>query len=118
MSLSRSRGGDGMTRKFLTRHKVADGERHDRFVAMTQQIGALDDEKNFEKAFKSAFENVASSRRPAGHRTNVRARGTAMKVTERPIDTGTAAAKGGMLSIDQAQVEKANGLGATESRRS
>jgi hypothetical protein len=62
MSLSRSRGGDGMTRKFLTRHKVADGERHDRFVAMTQQIGALDDVKNFEKAFqkafKSAFENV------------------------------------------------------------
>jgi len=41
-----------------------------------------------------------------------------MKVTERPIDTGTAAAKGGMLSIDQAQVEKANGLGAAESRRS
>jgi hypothetical protein len=41
---------------------------------MTQQIGALDDEKNFEKAFqkafKSAFENAASSRRPAGHRTN------------------------------------------------
>jgi hypothetical protein len=74
MSLSRSRGGDGMTRKFLTRHKVADGERHDRFVAMTQQIGALDDEKNFEKAFqkafKSAFENAASSRRPGGHRTN------------------------------------------------
>ena len=74
MSLSRSRGGDGMTRKFLTRHKVAVGERHDRFVAMTQQIGALDDAKNFEKAFqkafKSAFENVACSRRLAGHRTN------------------------------------------------
>jgi hypothetical protein len=74
MSLSRSRGGDGMTRKFLTRHKVADGERRDRFVAMTQQIGALDDEKNFEKAFqkafKSAFENVARWRRIAGARTN------------------------------------------------
>jgi hypothetical protein len=44
------------------------------FVAMTQQIGALDDAKNFEKAFqkafKSAFENVACSRRLAGHRTN------------------------------------------------
>src|SRR5580704_14141451 len=105
MSLSRSRGGDGMTRKFLTRHKVADGERRDRFVAMTQQIGASDDEKNFEKAFqkafqkafKSTFENAASSRRPARHRRTVRARGTAMKVTERPIDTGTAAAKRGML---------------------
>ena len=74
MSLSRSRGGDGMTRKFLTRHKVADGERRDRFVAMTQQIGALDDEKNFEKAFqkafKSALKNVDCSRRLPGHRTN------------------------------------------------
>jgi hypothetical protein len=50
-----------MTRKFLTKPKVTDGERRDRFVAMTQQIGALDDVKNFEKAFqkafKSAFEN-------------------------------------------------------------
>ena len=44
-----------MTRNFLTR-KVADGERHDRFVAMTQQIGALDDVKNFEKAFQEAFQ--------------------------------------------------------------
>ena len=74
MSLSRSRGGDGMTRKVLTRHKVADGERRDRFVAMTQQIGALDDEKNFEKAFqkafKSALKNVDCSRRLPGHRTN------------------------------------------------
>jgi hypothetical protein len=48
--------------------------RYDRFVAMTQQLGALDDLKNFEKtfqkAFKSAFENVACLRRLAGHRTN------------------------------------------------
>ena len=54
-----------MTRKFLTKPKVTDGERRDRFVAMTQQIGALDDVKNFEKAFqktfKSAFENVSIS---------------------------------------------------------
>ncbi len=51
-----------MTRKFLTKPKVTDGERRDRFVAMMQQIGALDDvksfEKAFQKAFKSAFENV------------------------------------------------------------
>ena len=46
-----------MTRNFLTR-KVADGERHDRFVAMTQQIGALDDvKKNFGKAFQKAFQD-------------------------------------------------------------
>jgi hypothetical protein len=59
MSLSRSRGLDGMTRKFLN----ADGERHDRFVAMTQQIGALDDVKNFEKAFQKAFQERMRERR-------------------------------------------------------
>jgi hypothetical protein len=36
-----------MTHKFPTKLKVADGERYDRFVAMTQQIRALDDVKNF-----------------------------------------------------------------------
>jgi hypothetical protein len=74
MPQSPSRGVDTMTRKFLVKPKVTDGERHDRFVAMTQQIGALDDvrsfEKAFQKAFKSAFENVARSRRLAG--TNAR----------------------------------------------
>jgi len=63
MSLSRSRGVDGMTRKFLTKPKVADGERHDRFVAVTQQIGALDDVKNFEKAFQKAFQDRMRERR-------------------------------------------------------
>jgi hypothetical protein len=67
-------GVTGMTDKFPTKPKVADGERHDRFVAMTPQIRALDDVKNFEeafqKAFKNAFENAACKRRFAGHRTN------------------------------------------------
>ena len=63
-----------MTHKFLTAPKVTDGERHERFVAMTQQIGALDDVRHFEKAFQKAFrnalENAAHRRRPAGCRTN------------------------------------------------
>ena len=58
-----------MTHKFPTKLRVPDGERYDRFVAMTQQIGALDDAKNFEKAFqeafKTAFEKVAWSKRAA-----------------------------------------------------
>jgi hypothetical protein len=62
-----------MTQKFPTRPKVADGQRHNRFVAMTQQITALDDAKNFEKAFQEAFKdalaNAAVARRFAGHRT-------------------------------------------------
>jgi hypothetical protein len=63
-----------MTQKFPTRPKVADGQRHNRFVAMTQQITALDDAKSFEKAFQEAFKNAlanaAGARRIAGHRTN------------------------------------------------
>ena len=57
----------GMTRKFLAKPKVTDAQRHDRFVAMTQRIGALDDVKNFEKAFQRAIENVACSKRPSGY---------------------------------------------------
>ena len=62
-----------MMRKFLTK-PATDGGRHDRFVAMMQQMGALDDMNNFEEAFrmafKNAFEDAACSRRPAGHRRN------------------------------------------------
>jgi hypothetical protein len=58
-----------MTHKFPTRLKVTDGERYDRFVAMTQRIGVLDDLKNFEKAFQKAFKD-AFENAPAGHRTN------------------------------------------------
>jgi hypothetical protein len=60
--------------KFPTKPRVADGERHNRFVAMTQQIGVLDDVKDFEKAFQKAFKNAlanaACTRRLTGHRTN------------------------------------------------
>jgi hypothetical protein len=74
MPLSCSRGVDVMTHKFPTKPDLAHTDRYDRFVAMTQQIGALANLKNFEKAFqkafKSAFENVDCSRRLLGHRTN------------------------------------------------
>ena len=60
-----------MSHKFLTKLKVADGQRYRRFIAMTQRIGALDDVKGFEKAFKNAFETASACwRRPAGHQTN------------------------------------------------
>jgi hypothetical protein len=63
-----------MARKFRTKPEGMDGQRHDRFVARMQQIGVLEDVKNFEKAFqkafKSAFANAAGRRRPAGRRTN------------------------------------------------
>ena len=63
-----------MTHKFPAKPKVSNIERYEHFAAMTQQIGALDDVKNFEnafqKAFKSAFENGARWKRPAGDRTN------------------------------------------------
>ena len=74
MPLSRSRGVDVMTHKFPTKPDLTHTDRYDRFVATTQQIGALANLKNFEKAFqkafKSALENVDCSRRLPGHRTN------------------------------------------------
>jgi hypothetical protein len=86
MHLSRSRAVNVMTHKFLTKPEVTDTDRYDRFVAMTQQIGALDDLKNFEKAFqkafKSAFENVDCSRRLADIERTVRARATTLSATE------------------------------------
>jgi hypothetical protein len=57
------RGVAGMTHKFLTKPEVPNVERYDRFVAMTQQIGALDDVKNFEKAFQKAFKSAFKERR-------------------------------------------------------
>jgi hypothetical protein len=63
-----------MIRKLSARPKVTDAERHGRFVAMTQQMGALDDVKDFEKAFQEAFKKAyqdidagKKSRRLTGH---------------------------------------------------
>ena len=74
MPLSRSRGVDVLTHKLPIKLGLTHTDRYDRFVAMTQQIGALANLKNFEKAFqkafKSAFENVDCSKGLAGHRTN------------------------------------------------
>jgi hypothetical protein len=59
-----------MFHRYLSKLKVSNVDRYDRFVAARQQIGALHDVTNFErafqKAFKSAFEDVARSGRAAG----------------------------------------------------
>ena len=47
-----------MTRKLLAKPKFTDAERHNRFVAMAQQLGASDDVKDFQKAFQKAFKNA------------------------------------------------------------
>ena len=63
--------GWGMSHKYLTKPEVADGQRYRRFIAMTKRVGALDDVKGFEKAFKKAFETASACwRRPAGQQTN------------------------------------------------
>ena len=63
MPLSRSCGVDVMTHKFPTKPDLTHTDRYDRFVAMTQQIGAIDDVKNFEKAFQEAFKSAFKERR-------------------------------------------------------
>jgi hypothetical protein len=62
-----------MTRKLLAKPRFTDAERHKRFVAIAQQLGASDDvkdfEKAFQKAFKIAFEDVARSKDTTRRRT-------------------------------------------------
>lgn len=41
-----------MTRKSATKPKLTDADRHKRFVEMAKEIGASDDQNEFEKAFK------------------------------------------------------------------
>jgi hypothetical protein len=41
-----------MSRKSASKPKLTDAERHKRFVEMAKQVGASDDTKDFEKAFK------------------------------------------------------------------
>ena len=47
-----------MTCKSLAKPKLTGAERHNRFVAMAQKVGASDDVKDFEKAFQKAFKNA------------------------------------------------------------
>lgn len=41
-----------MTRKPQSKPKLTDAERHKRFIEMAREVGASDDPKDFEKAFK------------------------------------------------------------------
>jgi hypothetical protein len=41
-----------MSRKIARRPKLTDAERHKRFVEMARQVGASEDPKDFDKAFK------------------------------------------------------------------
>jgi hypothetical protein len=41
-----------MTRKSASKPKLTDAERHKRFVEMAREVGASDDAKAFDKAFK------------------------------------------------------------------
>lgn len=42
-----------MPRKPARKPKLTDAERHKRFVEMAREVGASDDPKDFEKAFKA-----------------------------------------------------------------
>jgi hypothetical protein len=65
-------GVTGVVHKHPAKPKGSNVERYDRFVVMTQQIGALDAAKNFEKAFQKAFKSAFDP--PAGHRANAGSR--------------------------------------------
>ena len=48
-----------MTAKRKPKAKLSDAERHKRFVAMAREVGASDDPKDFEKAFKKVAQPKA-----------------------------------------------------------
>jgi len=55
-----------MTRKSAAKPKLTDAERHKRFVEMAKVVGASDNPKDFEKAFKKVAtpKDVKPIRRP------------------------------------------------------
>jgi hypothetical protein len=63
-----------MTRSFLIKSKIANGQRQDRSEIMSHHLGGLDDAKNFErafeKAFKSAVDDLANRKRLGSRRTD------------------------------------------------
>jgi hypothetical protein len=45
-----------MTRKSASKAKLTDAERHKRFLETAREVGASDDPKEFDKAFKKVTE--------------------------------------------------------------
>jgi hypothetical protein len=50
-----------MSRKSQSKPKLTDAQRHARFTAMAKEVGASDDPKDFDEAFKKV---VSPDRRP------------------------------------------------------
>jgi len=53
-----------MPRKSADKPKLTDAERHKRFVEMAKEVGASDDPKDFERAFKKAGRPVPRTPKP------------------------------------------------------
>jgi hypothetical protein len=54
-----------MPRKSADKPKLTDAERHKRFVEMAKEVGASDDPKDFERAFKKIAPRKPSDRKRA-----------------------------------------------------
>ncbi|MGO9025278.1 MAG: hypothetical protein ACLQIQ_13430 [Beijerinckiaceae bacterium] len=52
-----------MTRKGEQQRKLTDAARHKRFVAMAKEVGASDDPKDFERAFRKVTTKRPSSKK-------------------------------------------------------
>lgn len=50
------------SRQRTTKPKLTDAERHKRFVEMARQVGASDDPKDFERAFKKVAPSKSKKR--------------------------------------------------------
>jgi hypothetical protein len=52
-----------MSRKPVRKPKLTDAERHKRFVEMAREVGASDDPKDFESAFKKVTSKASPNRK-------------------------------------------------------
>jgi hypothetical protein len=52
-----------MSRKSVRKPKLTDAERHKRFLEMARKVGASDDPKDFDKAFKKVVSPKTEKKR-------------------------------------------------------
>jgi len=64
MSQGRPAGDKPLATKQARKPKLTDSERHKRFVDMARKVGASDDPKDFDKAFKKVLGEKAKTQSP------------------------------------------------------
>jgi hypothetical protein len=59
-----------MSKNPVATRKLTDAERHKRFLETAREVGASDDPKDFDKAFKKVIKPSDSHPRPSGRKAS------------------------------------------------